>query len=159
MRSAAWFAYASGTVSIVQLALLVLFFALGGPFGTLNDATIVVQYVLAVPVMSALHRLLQPRAPRASGIALGLGILGVLVIGVLQALLIIGVMPFAVQVGPVTAALFLLFGGWLLATGYLGRSLAFLRPSLLMSIVGWTYVGYPVWAFWLGRRLESAAAN
>jgi hypothetical protein len=156
VRSATWFAYASGAVSIVQLALLVLFYALGGPFGTLNDGAIVLQYLLAVPVMLALHRLLHPRAARASTIALMLGILGVLAISVLQVLLIVGVMPFAVQVGPVTAALFLLFGGWLLIAGYLGRSLPFLRPSLLMSIVGWTYLGYPVWAFWLGRRLRSA---
>ena len=81
--------------------------------------------------------------------------IGVLAIAVLQILLIAGVLSFDQQVGPVSVAFFGLFGGWLLITGYLGRGLQALPRSMLMSFVGWTYVGYPIWAFWLGGRLRS----
>jgi hypothetical protein len=153
VRVVAGVAYISGVVSIVQLALLGLFYAQGAPFGTLNDVAVVVQYVLALPLILALHKLLHRSAPTASAIALWLGLGGILAIVVLQALLIAGVLSFAQQVGPVSAALFLLFGGSLLTFGYLGRSLKVLPNSMLMSILGWTYFGYPIWAFWLGSRL------
>ena len=140
-------------VSIVQIALLVLFFARGEPFGALNDGFIVVQYVLALPLVLALDRLLRQPGPLITTVALVLGIAGILAIALLQILLLTNVLTFDQQVGPVSAALFLLFGGWLLITGYLGRSRQDLPHSMLISFVGWTYVGYPIWAFWLGRRL------
>jgi hypothetical protein len=48
-------------------------------------------------------------------------------------------------------------GGWGLPpiTGYLGRTMQVLPHSMLMSILGWTYFGYPIWAFWLGGRLRA----
>lgn len=152
--AAGWFAYAGGLISILQLVLLGLFFALGEPYGTLNDAVIVVQYLLALPLILVLHRLLHRRGQLLSTIALLIGISGILTITVLQILLITHVLSFEEQVGPVSAAFFLLFGGWLLITGYLGRRMRDLPRSMLMSLVGWTYLGFPIWAFWLGGRLR-----
>ena len=157
LRSAGWFAYVGCVVSLVQIALLVLFFARGEPFGTLNDGFIVVQYVLALPVVLALHHLLRQPGQKISTVALVLGIAGILAIVILQILLLADVLTFDQQVGPVSAALFLLFGGWLLITGYLGRSRQDLPHSMLICFVGWTYVGYPIWAFWLGRRLVASS--
>lgn len=159
MWAVTYTAYTSGLVSIVQLVLLGLFYAQGGPFGTLNDVAVVVQYVLALPLVLALHKLMRRSAPTASAIALWLGLTGILAIVVLQALLIAGVLPFAQEVGPVSAALFLLFGGSLLTFGYLGRSLNVLPNSMLVSVIGWTYFGYPIWAFWLGRQLQKLESH
>ena len=50
-----------------------LFFALGEPFGSLNDAIIVVQYLLALPLILALHRLLHRPGHLLSTFALLLG--------------------------------------------------------------------------------------
>jgi hypothetical protein len=38
-------------------------------------------------------------------------------------------------------------------TGYLGSSSGTLPHGLRMGLLAVTYVGYPIWAFWLGRRL------
>jgi hypothetical protein len=151
-QSAAWFAFAGGVVSIVQLALLGLFYWQGAPFGTLNDEAFVVQVLLALPLVLALHRLLHRSNRTIRTIASLLGVIGILAITVLQIRLIEGELRFAQEVGPVSVAIFVLFGGWLLITGYLGRKV--LPNSMLVSVIGWTYFGYPIWAFWLGRRLR-----
>jgi hypothetical protein len=44
-------------------------------------------------------------------------------------------------------------GSWLVITGWVARSTGRLPNSLLMSILAVPYVGYPVWAFWLGQQL------
>lgn len=150
---ASWFAYAGAVVSVVQIGLLVLFFILGEPYGHLNDAVVIVQYLLAFPLMLALHQLLSYRAPVLSAIALVLGVVGMFAIAILQILLVIGTLSFSQEVGPVTVALFVPFGGWMLLTGYLSWSQLLMPRSIAMSVAGWTYGGYPFWAFWLGRQL------
>jgi hypothetical protein len=78
-----------------------------------------------------------------------IGIVGMIAIIVLQYLLIAGVLTFEQQVGAVSVAL-LAVAVWLVVTGYLGRFTGKLPGSLLMSIIGASYVGFPIWAFWLG---------
>lgn len=150
---ASWFAYAGAVVSVIQIALLVLFYISGEPYGHLNDAVFIVQVLLALPLILALHQLLRSRAPLLSATALVSGIVGMFAIAILQFLLVIGVLPFSQEVGPVTFALFVPFGGWLLLTGYLSSAQSLMPGSIPMSIAGWLYLGYPVWAFWLGRQL------
>ena len=77
-----------------------------------------------------------------------------LVVG-LQLLLIFGVLTFAQQVLWLSLAMLLGVGSWLVITGLLARSTGRLPNSVLMSILAVPYFGYPVWAFWLGRRLIS----
>ena len=153
MRVASWFAYGGAVISIIGIALLVLFFAFGEPYGHLNDVAVVVQYLLALPLVLALHRVLRLREPALSTVALVLGVAAVAAIALLQIMVIAPVLKFSQQVGPITFSLFVLFGGWLLITGYLSRSHKLMPHSVLMSVIGWTYFGYPAWAFWLGRRL------
>ncbi len=141
----------------MQLALLGAFFMRGEPFGKLNDAAIVIQYALALPLVLALHGLLRSQSQRLSIAALLLGVIGIAAIAILQVLLIVRVLSFAQEVLPVCAALFLIFGGWLLITGHLARSLPNLPRSMVMCFVGWTYLGYPIWAFWLARRLVATS--
>jgi uncharacterized membrane protein len=82
-----------------------------------------------------------------------LGVVGIAAIAILQILLVAGKLTFSQEVGPVSFAVFVLFGGWLLLTGYLSRSQRLVRNSMLVSVLGWAYVGYPIWAFWLGKLL------
>lgn len=155
LRTAAWFAYCGAVISIVQIALLMVFFIVGQPYGTLNDVAFVVQDLLALPLLLALHQLLRERAPTESTVALALGVTGVFAIAVLQILLIAHVLTFSQEGGPVTFALFALFGGWMLMAGYLCRAQMLMQHSVAFSIIGWSYIGYPVWAFWLGRQLTA----
>jgi hypothetical protein len=71
----------------------------------------------------------------------------------LQLLLIFGVLTFERQVIWVSLAMILGVGSWLVITGWVARSTGRLPNSLLMSILAVPYVGYPVWAFWLGQQL------
>ena len=83
-----------------------------------------------------------------------IGVTGMAAIASLQLLLIMGVMTFAQQFGPVTIA-FLVVGVWLLVTGYLGQSSGRLPRGVLYSLLAVPFFGYPIWAVWLGRQLQS----
>jgi len=155
IRLAGWLAYVSGAVSTIGVVFFVGMLAVKGPFGRLNDLCVMIQYLLALPIPLALHRLLQARAPFLSKLAMLIGILGMMAVVVLQFLLVVDVLSFSEQVGPVTFAMIVMVGAWLVITGYLGRSTGKLPRSMLMSIVAVPYFGYPVWAFWLGRHLLS----
>jgi hypothetical protein len=154
-RIVAWFAYASGTVGLIGVVLLVIFFIAGNPYGTLNDIAIAIQYLLAVPLWWALHRTFRGQGGRLNTVATWLGITGIAAAVLLQLLLIFGVLSFEQQVGPFSAVLFLGVGGWILITAWLGRLTHRLRYSLTLGVIGWTYVGYPIWAFGVGRQLRS----
>jgi hypothetical protein len=126
----------------------------GEKLGAINDVAVLIQYLLALPLAFALHRLVQARSPILSTAAMLAGVAGMVAIIVLQYLLVTGALTFEQQIGPVAVA-FLAVAVWLVVTGYLGRSTGRLPRSLLMSILGASYIGYPIWAFWLGRRLLS----
>ena len=152
-------AYASGAIGTIGLAFFVAMyvsFALDssavGAFGWLNDVLVMVQYLVAVPIAVALHALHGARNPALSRFAMVVGISGMFATAALQFLLVIGALTFAQQVVPVSVAL-LVVGAWLVITGYLGRSTGTLPHGVRMSLLAVLYVGYPIWAFWLGRRL------
>ncbi len=161
MRIAGWCAIASGIVAVIGIGFLIAM-SIGfiadnralQRFGTLNDICIIIQYGLALPITLALHQHLKAHAPILSRAAIGIGITGMIAVGVLQFLLIVGVLTFEEQVGPVIVAL-LVIGVWLLMTGYLGRSAGKPSSSLVLSLLARFYLGYPIWAFWLGRDLLS----
>jgi hypothetical protein len=162
MRIGGWAAYVSGVVAAIGLvfliALYVSFFVgsdLAGVFGWVNDALVMVQYAFGVPLAVALHTLLRPRNPRWSRVALAVGITGMAAVVVLQALLVLGVLTFQQQIVPLAIALLVGVGTWLVATGYLAR--AILPHSLRMSLLAVPYLGYPIWAFWMGTHLLSRA--
>jgi len=162
MRFGSAAAYVSGVVAAVGIVFLIAMFVsflvgseLAGTFGRVNDVLIVVQYALALPVAVALHALLRPRHSRMSRLVLVIGIIGILAVVVLQLLLVFGVLTFERQVVMVVLAL-LVVGMWLVITGNLARSI--LPHSQRMSLLAVPYVGYPIWAFWLGTHLLSRSA-
>ena len=135
MRFGGVAAYVSGVVAAVGIVFL-----------------IAVQYSLAVPAAVGLHALVRPRHSRLSGLVLLIGIIGMLAVVVLQLLLVFGVLAFERQVLMVVLAL-VVVGLWLLITGNLARPI--LPHSQRMSLLAIPYVGYPIWAFWLGTHLLS----
>lgn len=70
---------------------------------------------------------------------------------VLQLLLVTGVLSFQQQIGIVLVA-FLVVLVWFVINGYLARSTNLLPKSMVLHVLGGLYIGYPIWAFSLGRR-------
>lgn len=154
VRVAVFCAYASGVVSIFGIIFLFAFFGIGAPTGRLNDIAVIVQYSLMLPIAIALYQILREFNPRLNLVALLIGIPGMLAVIILQILLVTGVVPFSVQILPVIVA-FLVVLIWFIIVGYLGRSTEMLPKSMLLHVLAGLYIGYPIWAFLLGRRLRS----
>jgi len=161
IRLAGGFAIASGIISAIGVVFLVVMFvlfatphkALGEKFGLLNDICVALQYLLTIPIALALYRILLPYHPVWIRIATVVGIAAMLAIIVLQLALIFRVLTFRQQVVWVVPAMIVGVGSWLLITGLAARSTGRLPDSVVMSAVAVPYVGYPAWAFWLGRHL------
>jgi hypothetical protein len=159
-------AYATAVVAPIGLAFLVAMyvsFALGAKspglaFGWINDMLAVVTGLLMLPVAVAVHVLLRDRAPRASRLALILGIGANVAIAILQSLLVAGVLTFDQEIGPVLIA-FLALVVWFVTTGLMGSSTGVLPHGIRMSVLAATYIGYPFWAAWLGRHLLGRAGE
>ncbi len=43
---------------------------------------------------------------------------------------------------------------WILQIGYLTRGVGRVPKGVLMSLIGITGIGYPLWAVWLGRKIS-----
>lgn len=163
IRAAGGFAIVSGIISAIGVVFLIAMFALfatplkalGLMFGMLNDICVALQYLLTIPIALALYRILLPQNPMLIRIATSVGIAAMMAVILLQLALIFGVLTFERQVGWVSLAMLLGVGSWLVITGLVAQSMGRLPNSVLMSAVAVPYVGYPVWAFWLGRRLLS----
>lgn len=165
LRLGGWTAYASGVVAAIGLVFLIAMFASfavgaqspGLVFGWINDVLVMVSYLLAMPSAIALRALLRPHAPVLSELATVIGISAIAAIVVLQWLLVVRALTFEEQIGPVSIAL-LVVAVWFVMTGYLGRSSGALPHGVRMGLLAATYIGYPIWAFWLGRHLLRDAA-
>lgn len=148
-------------VGVVFLLAMFVSFGVGATspalvFGRVNDTLVLVSYLLAAPGVLAVRELLRPSAPILGGLLAILGLAAISAIVVLQALLVFDVLTFEEQVGPVSIAL-LVLGGWFVASGYLGRSSGVLPRGVRMGLIAATYVGYPIYAIWLGRHLSASA--
>jgi hypothetical protein len=161
IRAAGGFAIVSGIISAIGVVFLITMFVLfatplktlGLTFGLLNDICVAIQYLLTIPVALALYRILLPYNPALIRLATIVGIAMMLVVIGLQLALIFGVVTFEQQGVWVSLAMIVGVGSWLVITGLVARSTGRLPHSVLMSSVAVPYLGYPVWAFWLGRRL------
>lgn len=141
-RVAAWCAYSSAAVGAVGVLSLIVFFVVGEPYGTLNDIAVLVQYLLALPVVLAIHTVMRMRSPQLSMITTAIGLIGIIVVIVLQLLLIIRVLTFVQQSVPVSVALFVGVNGWILLVGYMTLKIEDVRSSRVwLAVAGWSYVG------------------
>ena len=180
-RYAGWSALASAIATVLGLVTLIMFFALGQPWGTINDITSVVLAASLLPVLLVLHRLHRRHAPTISLGTFIIGVLAMLIAVAFQTLLIIRIIAFA-QTAVVVPVAFGLFGASLMIYGYLAladeslpRRLALLSiiagAGYVLVIVGIILAGqdhpltsiggitavicYPIWAVWFGRILLS----
>lgn len=159
-------AYASGVVAaigLVMFAAMFVSFAVGAPssgmvFGWFNDVLVMITYLLVVPTVIAVGALLRPTAPVISRVATVIGLSSILAVVILQAALVVGALTFEEQIGAVSFAL-LAFAVWLVIVGRLGSSSGVLPHGVRMGLLAAAYVGYPLWAFWLGRHLLSLAGE
>jgi hypothetical protein len=125
-------------------------------FGPANDVCVLVQYVLALPVVFALHRILWRHAPGRSLVAVWVAVVGVLGVVVFQTLLLTGTLSFEQQILPASISV-LLVGVWILVAGRVGRESGELPASIASIIGGALYFGYPLWVLRVGRQLLEAA--
>ena len=181
---AAYLAAGSGLVALVMIAL---FFTVGQPFGTLNDAALLVMTLAIAPVMLGFYELGGRTPIGPARVSLGGGIAAVLVWSIVQAVMIGGVVTFDYDHGAtgwfaVEAVSLIVIGAWL--TGASTLAGPWLRPLLrwlgVVSGLGFivfavglllggvdhplTYLGgvgyqlvFPVWAYLLGRALATRA--
>jgi hypothetical protein len=99
-----------------------------------------------------MHVLLRDTGSTRSLLLAAIGAVGIIVTVILQWLLVTGVMTFEQQIAPVSMAL-LAVGAWMVGTGVLARRTGLLPRGLRDGLLGAVYVGYPVWALGIGRRV------
>jgi len=161
MRAAGGFAIVSGIISAVGVVFLITMFVLfatshqaqGETVGLLNDICVALQYLLTIPIAWALYRILSPHNPVLIRIGTLIGIVSMLVVIALQLALVFGVLTFQQQGVWVSLAIIIGVGSWLVITGLVARSTGTFPHSVLMSALAVPYIGFPAWAFWLGRHL------
>ena len=146
-----------GMIGVVFLVAMFIAFAIGATsagevLGRVNDVLIMVAYPLAIPGLIALRGVVRPQAPITSDLAVLIAIGAIGAIAILQAALVLHWLTFEEQVGPVSVAL-LALGVSLVAIGFAGRSGGVLPGGLRMGLIGATYFGYPLWAWWAGRQI------
>jgi hypothetical protein len=173
-----WFAILSASSWLIALIAISLFFAIGQPWGTINDVASVVQWAAAIPLVIVIYQSQRAYAPIAQFVA-PLGLAALIVSCALTVLLIAQVLTFQQQ-GTPTAIAGGVFGLWLVATAavWLGASplpwpllalMAVAGSGTVAGIVGFvgfgsshwlTYAGgtvgglaYPAWGYWLAILL------
>ncbi len=176
-----WSAYVSAAANILGFVTLIAFFAVGEPFGVINDLTTVILGLSMVPLAFVLHKLHRRAAPRLSFGAFVIGVLAMVSAAALSALLVLRLVSFELTLVAVPVA-FGVIGVWLVLNSYLGRNSGTLPSGLIwigiiagsalvLVLVGVLLGGpqhplaavggltavicYPVWAIWFGRLLIS----
>lgn len=124
-------------VALMGLVFIALFFAIGGPFGTLNDICVGVGGILSARLAWMLYPMHRSRAPRGSRFVLAAAVLGACVVAVGSGLVIFKITDWFLA-GLVTTFGYGLIGAWLLGlNSSLLRSTEFSRQlSLLGTVAG-----------------------
>lgn len=86
-------------------------------------------------------------------LSLIVGLIGMLGVIILQAMLILGLLPFAQQVGIVSIFFFITLA-WFLINRSLDSEGGFLPSSLVLTVFAGLVFGYPLWAWNLASTLR-----
>ena len=182
VRRAAVAAYVIAWAGLVALVTIVLFFAIGQPWGTLNDIALLVA-IAAIPILMLAFWELGGLTPTPLALVAQVsGWVAAIVWCVVQALFIVGVVDFdydhpatgalavesivLIVIGLWIAGANLLAGSWLSAIRWLGvvTGLGFVlvpaglllggvsHPLAYAGGIGYSIV-FPVWAFLMARHL------
>jgi hypothetical protein len=184
VRRAATAAYVAAAAGLMAAVTIILFFAIGQPFGTLNDTALLVM-TAAIPFLMLAFWELGGRTPTPLALAAQIsGWIAVIAWCVVQALMIVGVLSFDYKdaatggmgieavallvIGLWIAGANLLAGSWLTSIRWFGvaAGLGFVvlpiglilggvdHPLTYAGGVGYSIV-FPVWAFLMGRHLSA----
>jgi hypothetical protein len=113
--SIAWLAVTAAAVQLIGVVFLAVFFAVGEPFGTLNDICIAMTAVLGAALAWRLLAAPAAPAPARAWLTLGVAVAGALIVVVGQSLVIFRITSF-VLAGFWAQFGYALIGLWLLAT-------------------------------------------
>jgi hypothetical protein len=177
-----WSAYLSAIATVSTFVTGILFFTVGKPFGKINDISSVFQVLFMIP-LSIMFVMVTPDNDQILGlIAAQGGILGMILSGVGQSLLVIGRIDFdssrkffpagaAIGIWLITVCSISIHNGslphlwaWigiLAGLGYVVTVIGFLKggEQEVLFTIGALVLGisYPIWAIWLGRLVLSGA--
>jgi hypothetical protein len=177
-----WSAYLSAIATVSTFVTGILFFTVGKPFGKINDISSVFQVLFMIP-LSIMFVMVTPDNDQILGLIAALGgILGMILSGVGQSLLVIGRIDFdssrkffpagaAIGIWLITVCSISIHNGslphlwaWigiLAGLGYVVTVIGFLKggEQEVLFTIGALVLGisYPIWAIWLGRLVLSGA--
>jgi hypothetical protein len=181
-------AYVVGVAGLISIVLLALFFAVGQPFGTLNDIALLVMTLALAPVMLGFYELGGRTPLLPARLALASSLAAVVIWSIAQ-LAFLTVLTFdyehpATGALAVQAVMLILIGGWLVGAPLLagpwlttplrwlgavcGVSFILFGAGLLigggfhpLSIIGGLgyQIAFPIWALLIGRLLARRAAT
>jgi hypothetical protein len=117
-------ALVAAAATVVGAVALVLFFARGQPWGTVNDASTVVLMLALIPVALLVATLESETVTTVALVVAGVGILAMAAVAILQALLVARRVTFAQSKGPV------LFGSMVVGIWYVASGLLATRTGL-----------------------------
>jgi len=150
-----WSALLAAVATVVGAFFLVLFFAKGQPWGTLNDIASVVLMVATIPVAVALGRLGEQPFGGLAWLVTAIGIVGMASAALAQILLVARVRTYR-QLLPWTLGSGAVVGVWYVLVGLLGLEFVATRnyPPLLIALaiasgIGFIAIGY---GFWRGNE-------
>lgn len=150
-----WSALLAAVATVVGALFLVLFFAKGQPWGTLNDIASIVLMIATIPVAVALGRLGEGIFGVLAWLVTAIGIIGMSGAALAQALLVARVYPYGQLLGW-TLGSGALVGVWYVLVGLLGLEFVGSRnyPPLLIALavasgIGFIAIGY---GFWRGNE-------
>jgi hypothetical protein len=137
-RTVGWIALVAGVVGLVSIASLIVFFIVGGPFGSINDWTIALLGVLSASLVLGLESARSQQLPAAGPVIAAVGVLGAVIV-VIGAGLVISQTTGFVLAGLVESLGFALVGVWLIAvnrrTGWpAGTARLGLAAGVLMAV-------------------------
>ena len=125
-------------------------------FGWINDIAVLLQYLLAVPGVLAIGAALRIGSPRLALAGTVLALAGIVVIVVSQTLLVAGVLTFEQEIGPASLG-FLIVGAWMVVAAIVGRRAGTAPAGPATAIAAALYLGYPIWAYRVGRWMGTPA--
>ncbi len=116
-----WISIALALIAIIGLIFITLFYALSengsGPFGTLNDICVALGGILSGGLAWKMYPTHRSHAPHESRFALGLGLVGAVLVPIGSALVIFNVTGWFLA-GLVTTFGYALLGLWLASLSY-----------------------------------------
>jgi hypothetical protein len=158
LRLTAACAFLSGISAAIGIVFLIIFysdFEVYGQFGTMNDIMVIVQYSLMLPIAFVLYRLLRAvdAVKAQTNFMIGLG--GMLAVIILQLFLVLDIIPFYLQIGPVILCFFIVLA-WFILNRNLSQRDAEMKTLVpqnkALTILAGLVFGYPIWAYLLGRN-------